>query len=193
MNYLHFLRRYYSLYTTIRFRAPGHPIEKWTTSIVRYIQVLFICMKIQILSKKLNPENNGMIDAVQSFICIYPWIFNTDSLLYDTSIIFFVFLSTITTLIWSSKICERGDNVPTNNLRLIRLFQSIIAPIIIVPVIYRFAKIIGSFAYEQDRKLFIFSFFLMLFDIGMIFFLYTNEFDIFGAILLYFKFSFRCV
>lgn len=137
------LRFFYPMYQTIHVFCPLPSYFQWILTIVIFIDYFFIEMYlIKPSFYFIETTKTNLNRSILSFIYFLPWIFGTNSMVYDSIIWFIIhFLFNVYLIIISYR-CLRKLNVPFIFLFFSRLYLQIIQPLMSIPLFFRISLLI---------------------------------------------------
>lgn len=138
MKYLKFLKRYYSLYTNIRFKMPRYSFFQWSCILICFLQYTSFSINYTgILRFSYNNTNPDLVSHIQCFFALVPWIFGTKSMIFDSLIFFILNFFSLIILEIGVWYINKYQRCPLACLKFVRIYQSYFCPIFEYPLFYR--------------------------------------------------------
>lgn len=168
-------KMFYNLYSQIRFTCKLPIIFKWFLHLVLFMQFLIVSLDVTNVRDVLKAETFTPLRHIHFTIIFYPWMYATNSFLFDSCCFLVSDLLFIFELIGLAKKANQGKKIPALALYYVRIIHEFVVPIFCFGLSYRIARQIYVLTSGFDTKVFIALIFYFVDLIMSLFYIYINS------------------
>lgn len=149
---LKFLRYLYPIHKRMYVFYPLAPYLQWTIIFFIFIQYTFLVLYVKKPSEYLtgNPGHN-FFHYILSLLFFLPWIFGTQSMNYDSIVIFVSNIVFVIFMLFISYSCYKNRYIPSCFIIWCRYYPQLLVPLFSFPLLFRISLIIEFISHDQNK------------------------------------------